>query len=345
MNKILTLFILFAAPVISAQTFSGPESVEYDAAAQRWIVGNNTAGTVVKYHPQTSTVTPFASGLPSGPHGIEVLNGVVYVCDGARVKGYDAVTGTMVFNANLGATFLNGITSDGSAWLFVTDFTAKNIYRLNPADSSFNVMVTTLKTPNGIYYDGANNRCVFVTWGSAAPVQAMSLADSTISTLMNTSLSNCDGITRDLNGNWYVTAWGNQSLMQFDPFFAGMPIPVMTGLSSPADIDINTTGDSIGIPNSGNNTVVFYVVPGAVGISAADPVNVNVFASGQSIFVNAEVLSGTVEIFTIDGKLIRSTPLNGAMEISGLNSAVYLVQVKNEKGHAVFDRKVTVTGK
>lgn len=71
-------------------------------------------------------------------------------------------------------------------------------------------MCATIKTPNGIIYDGANNRCVFVTWGSNSPIQAMSLADSTISTLATSTYSNSDGITRDPAGFWYVTCWGKQ---------------------------------------------------------------------------------------------------------------------------------------
>lgn len=262
MKNLLVFALLFPALFTSAQSFNSPESVEYDVAGARWIVGQNGSGNVNILSPASNTLAPFATGLPSGPHGIEVAGDTVFVCDGARIKGFDRLTGTQVINVNLGATFLNGITSDGGDNLFVTDFTAKKIYRFNRRTLSYNVMVTGLvKSPNGIYYDGANNRCVFVNWGSNATIMAMSLSDSSTTTLYTTSLSNIDGITRDAAGNWYVTAWSNSSLMRFDPAFASAPVAVMTGLSSPADIDINAAGDSIGIPNSGNaNNVVFYVV-------------------------------------------------------------------------------------
>jgi hypothetical protein len=262
MKNLLVIAFLLPALFASAQSFNSPESVEYDAAGSRWIVGQNGSGNVNILSPASNTLAPFATGIPSGPHGIEVAGDTVFVCDGARIKGFDRLTGTQVINTNLGATFLNGITSDGGDNLFVTDFTAKKIYRFNRRTLAYNVMVTGLvKSPNGIYYDGANNRCVFVNWGSSATIMAMSLSDSTTSTLYTTTLSNLDGITRDAAGNWYVTAWSNSSLMRFDPLFANAPAAVMTGLSSPADIDINAAGDSIGIPNSGNaNNVVFYVV-------------------------------------------------------------------------------------
>ena len=266
MKKLFILF--FCLPLVSfSQTFNSPESVEYDTGNNRWLVGNHSSGQVLVYTPSSATLNLFCSGMTGGPYGIEIMGNVLYCCDGGTIKGYNLTTGTLVFNLNLGATFLNGITSDGNNFLFVTDFSAKKIYRVNVASTSYNLMTTTVKTPNGIIYDGAHNRCVFVTWGTAAPVQAMSLADSTVSTVRTTSLSNCDGIMRDQQGRWYVSVWGTNSLYKIDSGFTSNPVVVMSSLSSPADLGINTTGDSIGIPNSGTaNNVVFYHIPVTTGI-------------------------------------------------------------------------------
>ncbi|MGL5888293.1 MAG: hypothetical protein ACRC3B_00320, partial [Bacteroidia bacterium] len=234
MKTITFIAALFCASLVQAQSFSSPESVEYDVAGSRWIVGQNNSGIVNILSPASNTLAPFAANISSGPHGIEVVGDTVFVCDGPRIKGYNRLTGAPVINQNLGATFLNGITSDGGDNLFITDFSAKKIYRFNRQTLAFNVMVTGLvKSPNGIYYDGAANRCVFVNWGSSATIMAMSLSDSSTTTLLTTTLSNIDGITRDFAGNWYVTAWSNQSLMMFDPAFANAPVAVMTGLSNP----------------------------------------------------------------------------------------------------------------
>jgi PKD repeat protein len=261
MKKILLLSpILFPGLMAYSQAFSGPESVEYDSIYNRWLVGNKNNGTVLVYSPGSGTLSPFASGVPNGPYGIEILDSVLYCCAGGSIKGYHLSTGTEVFSASLGASFLNGITSDGVSNLFVTDFTAKKIYRVNVLTGNFNVMVTGLaKSPNGIFYDGPGNRCVFVNWGTSAPIMAMNLADSTTTTLVTTTLGNLDGLTQDIAGNWYTTAWSNNALNRFAPDFSGSPVAVKTGLSSPADIDFNEAGDSVGIPNSGNaNNVVFY---------------------------------------------------------------------------------------
>lgn len=338
MRQIFTLLFAGLSSVLFAQaTFSSPESVEYDDANHRWLVGNNGSGEIVSYYPQSNLTIPFASGMSTGPHGIEIMGNTAYACDGASIKGFDLSSGAQVFNLNLGATFLNGLTTDGSTYLFATDFSAKKIYRINPSANTFNVMATTIKTPNGIYYDGANNRCVFVTWGTNAPIQAMSMLDSTITTLLATSLSNCDGITRDNAGYWYVTSWGGNALRMIDPAFASAPVSVMTGLSNPADIDINTAGDSIAIPNSGNaNNVVFYT-----SITTSYGPTFCFFDSDPNIYPNPAVNNarittdlyypvGTAEILDVQGRLIQTNSFSGQsveLDLNELPAGNYIVRI------------------
>lgn len=348
MKSTLTLFGFLALTALSAQSFNAPESVEFDGANHRWLVGNNGAGTVSSDYPNSALAVPFSTGNPmtTGPHGIEILNGVLYCCDGAYIKGYDLATGNSVFNLNLGATFLNGLTSDGTTYLFATDFSGKKIYRINPAANAFNLMTSTIKTPNGIIYDAANNRCVFVTWGSNAPIQAMSLADSTISTMTTTTLSNCDGITRDLAGYWYVTAWGNNSLNRFTPSFT-TPTVVMSGLSSPADISINTNGDSIGIPNSGGTTVVFYTnITTSIFAHEQNPISIYPNPANDRLRINfaTELTEATVQLFDAQGKCVRAFEMNGfelEMETSTLENGFYILSVRN-KNNSIIGRKEIV---
>lgn len=301
---------------LSAQSMSSPESVEYDNVGMRWFVGQNGSGLIHVYSPGSNTLIPFASGLGSGPHGMEIMGSVIYVCDGSTIRGYDLSTGVQSFTLNLGATFLNGITTDGSTYLFATDFTAKKIYRICPSTNTYNIMASTTYSPNGIYYDGANSRCVFVNWGTNARIQAMAMGDSTITTLYTFSgVNNIDGITRDAAGYWYVSTWGGNALRMFDPAFSTAPTSVMTGLSSPADLDINAAGDSIGIPNSGSaNNVVFYVLPTGVQSpeqNVANPAFPNPATESSRIVIKKNVQNGTCEVYDMTGKLISSKNFSG----------------------------------
>jgi len=321
--KKLIFHLLFNSLVfsLSAQTFSSPESVEYDTLNKRWIVGQNGSGEIHIYKPASGTLAQFvpSGSLPSGPHGLEVLGNTLYACDGGYIKGFSLATGAQVFSVNLNAQFLNGLTSDGGHFLFTTDFNGKKIYRVNTLTSTFNLMTATTYSPNGILYDGVNNRCVFVNWGSTARVQAMSLSDSTVTTLYTTSTSNIDGITRDKQGNWYITAWGNNSLLRFDPMFSVAPISVKSGLSSPADVDINAAGDSIGIPNSGTaNNVVFYVIPNTTGVHEASPLlSMECFPNPSigefKVTLTQTVENATLVLFDETGKEILKQDVSGAM--------------------------------
>lgn len=345
MRTSLTVLCFIASKLLSAQTFNSPESVEYDAVNNRWLVGNNGAGTIVSCNPAISSTLPFANQIPSGPHGIEILGNVAYCCDGGYIKGFDLNTGAQSFSLNLSASFLNGLTTDGTNYLFATDFSAKKIYRICPANNTFNLMCTTIKTPNGIIYDGTNNRCVFVTWGSNSPIQAMSLADSTISTLATSTYSNSDGITRDPAGFWYVTCWGNNALVRWSPTFT-TPTVVMTGLSGPADIDINAAGDSIGIPNSNSTTVVYYTSI-TTSIAAMEENGFDLFpnpsTSSCTVSLKKSKINCKAVLFDNEGKIVRQFYVTGNsfdIERGALAPGLYLLHVFDEESVLSLQGKI-----
>ena len=242
--------------VIFSQTLNGPESIEWDATNTRWLIGNKGNGTILA-RSESGTLSNFVTGIPSGPYGIEILGDVLYSCEGGFIRGYNLTSGANIFTLNLNATFLNGLTSDGNNNLYATDFSAKKIFKIDVNAVSFTTLASGLaKTPNGIFYDGENNRCVYVTWGSNAPIMAIDLTTNVTSTILTTTLSNCDGITRDSCGNYYVSSWGNNKLNKFDASLTGTHTVLPTVLSSPADIDcrFGTTADVVGNTNS-NNTI------------------------------------------------------------------------------------------
>jgi hypothetical protein len=257
MKKTLFLLVcILQCSVIFSQTLNGPESIEWDATNTRWLIGNKGNGTILA-RSKSGTLSNFVTGIPSGPYGIEILGDVLYSCEGGFIRGYNLTSGANVFTLNLNATFLNGLTSDGNNNLYATDFSAKKIFKIDVNAVSFTTLASGLaKTPNGIFYDGENNRCVYVTWGSNAPIMAIDLTTNVTSTILTTTLSNCDGITRDSCGNYYVSSWGNNKLNKFDASLTGTHTVLPTVLSSPADIDcrFGTTADVVGNTNS-NNTI------------------------------------------------------------------------------------------
>jgi hypothetical protein len=269
MKKLILLITILCSNFIQAQTYNGPESIAFDAVNNRYLISNTANGRILA-RAANGTLSIFKSGISPAPYGIEIVGNTVFACCGGFIKGYDLSDGTQTLNVNTGATFLNGITSDGYVNLFATDFSSQKIYRINTSTSSFNVMAQNLvQSPNGIVYDQANNRLVFVNWGSNAPIKALSLTDSVVTTIATTTLGNCDGLAWNGLDTWYIAAWTGQKIVKYDRDFANAPITIATGMSSPADIYYNQVTDTLAIPNSGNNTVAFLGFPAIQNVTCS----------------------------------------------------------------------------
>jgi Secretion system C-terminal sorting domain len=299
MKKYTVLLFILTSGILFSQTYSGPESAEYDYANSRWLIANTTSHQVLARN-TAGVLSVFATGLVSGPYGIEIVGDVLYCCSGTSIKGYSLATGLSVFNVNIGATFLNGLTHDNSGNLYATDFSAKKIFKINIASQAFAAVASSLvQSPNGIIYDAANNRCVFVNWGSNAPIKAIDLTSFAVTTILPTTLSSCDGIARDGSGNYYISTWGSQNVVKYDSAFANAPVSISTGLSSPADLFYNVVDNVLAIPNSGNNTVTF----------------VN-FALSISEYENSWLKTVTVTPNPIVEQAVFNFELNTAMKVS-----------------------------
>lgn len=286
MKKTFTLFLIaiFAGSILSAQSYQSAESVEYDPVNQQWLASN---GDRIIADDGAGNLSYFGTG--GATHGMEVLGNVLYAVDGGAVRAYDLTDGVFLGFVNIpGAQFLNGLTNDGNSNLYVTDFGAKKIHKINASDfnnlTSEEIVSSTQGTPNGIIYDGENNRLIYVLWGNNAPIKAVDLTDNSVSTILTTSLGNIDGIDEDNDGNYYLSSWSpNAQISKFDKDFAN-PLEVISTpfISNPADIGYSLQTDTLAIPIA--NNVVF------VGFETEDSttaiINLNAADLGFKIFPN-----------------------------------------------------------
>lgn len=239
---------------INAQTLQSVESVEYDASHDRFFVSNSN--NIIARNSDGS-LSYFGNGAASA--GMEVMGNTLFAIDGSSVRGFDLTTEEQVMSINIpGASFLNGMTNDGDQNLYVTDFSTKKIHKINVADlsapTSEIIVANTVSTPNGIIYDGDNNRLIFVNWSSSAKIKAVDLSDNSVSTLITTPYSNIDGIDEDNEGNYYISYWSSGTkISKYDANFVNPPLTISaTGLSNPADICYAKAIDTLAIPHSGN---------------------------------------------------------------------------------------------
>jgi hypothetical protein len=318
--KYATLLLILLPACLISQTYSNPESVTFDDANNRYLVSNSNNGQIIS-RAADGTLSIFKSGISPNPYGIDIVGNTVYACCGGRVFGYDKITAQQVFNVNTGATFLNGITHDNNGSLFVSDFSNQRIYRVSIEGQTSNLMVSGLgQSPNGMDYDEENNRIIFVNWGGAAPIKAMSLADSSVTVIASTSYSNCDGIARDNAGSYYVSSWGVNGIVKFDSNFAN-PEVVYTGLSQPADIYYNPYTDTLAVPATGNDNVFFYDLNSEVVLPCSElaaTINGNEIMFGEAVFGSGDsVITVTItndSEFGFAYPLAKLTPLNALPE-------------------------------
>jgi hypothetical protein len=334
---------------IFSQTYNSPESIEFDYANNRWLIANNSGNNILARNSATGALSVFAP-CSGGPHGIEIVNDTLYVNAGANIKLFNLNTGAALGTISMGATFLNGLTHDNN-YLYSTDFSAKKIYRVNIATRAWSVFVTATggtSSPNGIIYDQPNNRCVFVGWGSSAPIKAMDITTGAITTIITSTLGNCDGITKDAAGNYYISSWTGNKITKFTNTFTS-PTTVVTGLSNPAEIFYNVLTDTLGNTNSGtlNNTTYHYFGTASGIAEKAEKNNLDLSVNPNPIVKAAEINytlpengKVTIQLYDINGALVKTLikdedqlkgPQTTFFSKSNLAGGQYLLKIESGK--------------
>ena len=92
-------------------------------------------------------------------------------------------------------------------------------------------------------------------------IQQVSLVDSTVTLVLDPGLHNLDGITRDSEGNYYVSSWSTNAVYKFDENFQNPPEIFSTHNGDPADIFFDSTNNVLGVPLFYAHQVDFVCVP------------------------------------------------------------------------------------
>ncbi len=352
--KYIILLLALQISVFSSfsQSYSNAESVEYDPINDRWLVSNRNR--IISDDGQ-GNLTYFGNG--SASHGLEVVGSMLFGVDGSTVRGFDLDSENEVTSIRIsGARFLNGLASAGNNILYTTDFTGKKIYKLDFSDlsnpSSEEIVSNTQSTPNGIIYDGANNRLIYTSWGSNAEIKQVDLSNNSVSTIINTNLGNIDGIDDDANGNYYISSWSPDRITRYNSNFQN-PVTVTTpSLDSPADIGISKSSGVIGIPMGDS---VIFVESGVLSVSNFDyntemKIVPNPVVASSKLMINSTISSPTkIELLDLTGRHIKTISENISefknveIPLSNLNvhSGVYFIKLSSSKG-TVATKKVVV---
>ena len=313
---------------------------------QRYFV-SNTGNNSITQQAMDGTVTPFASNLPAAPYGLELKGDTLFACMGGSIRGYSTADGTELFNLNLGAAFLNGLTTDG-VFLYATDFSSKKILKVDVQAMAFTTLVVnTVSTPNGIVWDPAMERLWVVNWGSNAKIKSYDRNTGTELSSYTTALTNLDGITLDCHGRIIVASWSPGRLTRFDNTFTQAPVTILsTGLDSPADLDYDAVNDRICVPNTGSNTVLLQeVMDCTTGLRELKQYGTfDVWPNPTSGLLKLGLhLQASVPflVFNTRGTLVASGELSpeGLLDITILAPGTYLLDVPRLHRSAKFVRR------
>ena len=264
---LVSLFAVFLLPELTAQNLlRNPESVVYDSVYNRYLASNWANGNIIQID-SNGVQNYFVTGHGS-INGVTIADGIVFAGCSTKVKGFELSTGdTLMDLAIPGAMNINDITSDNTGYIYITDFDARKIYKVNIVSQAYSTFASGLpRSPNGIIYEEEYNRLLVCTFGTNSPILAISLEDSTVSILVNTTLKDCDGFAKDDYGNYYISSWDTRSIHKYDSNFTNPPELFYHNSSAPVDFSYNSIDDILAVPIMFANRIVFLPV---------NPVSVN----------------------------------------------------------------------
>ena len=257
--------MLFSFVSLTQNLLNNPESVVYDSVYERYLVSNWGDGNIILID-NSGQQAPFNQELISTA-GLHIVGDTLFVSSNEGVNsgiiGFLLSTGEIVFHVNIAEKqLLNDITSDLDGNLYVTDTDAHRIYKVSINDMTYTTFFNSgLGWPNGIICDLPNNRLLVLNGGLPnKPLIAVSLEDSTISTVVETGLGAIDGLTTDNYGNTYFSSWVTDKVYRYDESFTNPPEVVSSGHNNPADIFFNKLNNILAVPNFNSNSVDFIPI-------------------------------------------------------------------------------------
>ena len=180
------ILLLSVTNLTRGQSIQSPEAVVFDYDYERWLVSNYFQGCIVQLD-LDGNVTYFTEFGLDHPRGMTIKDGILYVTVTTEIKGFDLSSGTEVFSLFIpNENYLNDVECDDDGHLYMSGSVTSKVYKVYLSSSNHTVFANVVGVPNGLLLDKINNRLLICLWGNNAPIKAINLSDSTVSTIVNT---------------------------------------------------------------------------------------------------------------------------------------------------------------
>jgi hypothetical protein len=252
-----------------------PESVEYYAAEDVYLVGNINGspfeadgnGFISKIRPDGSVADlKWIDGTKTGvtlhsPKGLAIHRGKLFVADRNQVHVFDLPSGRQLRSITIaGSTFLNGITPGPGDYVYVTDSGYLEGFAPSGTDAVYKVRANGkyrtvirdkgLGNPNGILANGSN--LLLVTFGSGEVLEVNSAGK--ITRYPGVPNGGLDGLVQLRDGRYAFSSWGGSAIYAMDRRHKFSE--VANTLDAPADMGLDTRRNVLLIPLFKQNKVV-----------------------------------------------------------------------------------------
>jgi sugar lactone lactonase YvrE len=206
-------------PLWTAEGFSQPESVYYDAKREHLYVSNVQGSpsekdgkgyiSVLSLDGKVLSQVWVRTGL-NAPKGMTVVGDILYVADIDALIGIDLEQSkvTKRYDAK-GAKFLNDVTADKQGNIYVSDMFDNAIWCFCKGDFTLWLRDKKLDSPNGLLAE--DQRLLVASWGEQgkhlSDIKAVSYKKKITPYGQAREIGNLDGLSSDGEKGYYVTDW------------------------------------------------------------------------------------------------------------------------------------------
>lgn len=344
-KNILLFVFLLSGSVQSQNLLNGPNDIVFDSLNNRYIVSNWAGNSIVAID-SLGNQSYFLNNV-SHAHGMEIKDSILFVASFHNLLLLNLSSASIIASIYVsGSEYLGHIAIDSTNYVYITDWSARKLFRININDQTTMMLHTFTQIPVGISYEENNNRLILLTLTDNASILAYNLAGGNIDTVISTNIDDPDAICKDLNGNYYLTSFSENIVYRFNGDFSSSPEIISTGHGGPSGICYNITDNIIGVTNYNFNTIsLIQLDPNNVEFDINfEPADYILFQNYPNPFNPSTTVSFsiplesfvTLKVYDVLGNdiatLVNEEKSAGSYEVrfdgAGLPSGIYFYQLK-----------------